>query len=55
MVNNAESELAIVGLDWTIVPKVNLIPNIEHVTYKAVSGADPKDDTLARVTLFFQF
>jgi hypothetical protein len=55
MVNNAESQLAIVGLDWTIVPKVNLIPNIEHVTYKAVSGADPKDDTLARVTLYFQF
>jgi hypothetical protein len=55
MVNNAESDLAIVGLDWTIAPKINLIPNIEHVTYKAVSGADPGDDTIARVTLYFQF
>lgn len=55
MVNNAESQLAIVGLDWTIAPKINLIPNVEHVTYKAVSGADPDDDTLARVTLYFQF
>src|SRR6185436_12995152 len=34
MVNNAESELAIVGLEWMIIPKVNLIPNLEHVTYK---------------------
>ena len=55
MVNNAESQLAIVGLDWTIAPKINLIPNIEHVTYKAISGKDPSDDTLARVTLYFQF
>lgn len=55
MVNNAESQLAILGLDWTIGPKINLIPNIEHVTYKAVSGADPDDDTLARVTLYFTF
>jgi hypothetical protein len=55
MVNNAESQLAILGLDWTVAPKINLIPNIERVTYKAVSGADPKDDMLARLTLYFQF
>ncbi len=56
MVNTAESELYIVGVDWTIGPKINLIPNVEHVKYKSVtSAADPEDDTLVRLTLYFTF
>jgi phosphate-selective porin O/P len=55
MVNNAKSQLAILGADWQVAPKLNLQPNIEHVTYNAVSGPDPDDDTLVRLTMFWQF
>ena len=55
MVNNAESKLTILGFDWLVAPKINLQPNVEHVTYKAVSGPDPDDDTLVRLTMYWQF
>jgi hypothetical protein len=56
MVNTAESQLSILGLDWQIAPKINLQPNVEHVTYKStIPGPDPDDDTLVRLTFYWQF
>ena len=48
--------LALLGLDFALGKRINLIPNIEAVFYSGVGGAPaPDDDLIARFTVFARF
>ena len=52
----AESTLALLGLDIAMGKRINLIPNIEAVSYNGVGGApSPDKDLIARFTVFARF
>jgi hypothetical protein len=54
----ADSQLAIVGLDFELHKSVNLSPNVEAIFYDRDAGdprPEPDDTVAARVTLFWRF
>ena len=52
----AESTFALLGLDFAIGKQINLIPNIEAVSYRRVGGApSPDNDLIVRFTVFARF
>lgn len=52
----AESTLALVGLDFALGERINLIPNVEAVSYSGVGGApSPDSDLIARFTVLARF
>ena len=52
----AESTLALVGLDFEIGDRIDLIPNVEVVSYDSVGTAPaPDHDLIARFTFFARF
>jgi len=53
---DAASTLLILGLDWTLIKEVSLIPNIEYVLYdKTDLGETIENDMFARLTFFWKF
>jgi hypothetical protein len=56
LANDTGFDLAILGLDYALHERVNLIPNVEYVMYRDTDGSPaPDDDLLARMTLYYQF
>jgi hypothetical protein len=56
LANDTGFDLAILGLDYALHERVNLIPNVEYVVYRDTDGSPaPDDDLLARMTLYYQF
>lgn len=54
--NTAESNFAVIGLDWAPHKKVNVIPNVEVVRYaRPDRGRRPGATVIPRVTLFYRF
>jgi hypothetical protein len=52
----AESTFALLGLDFAVGNRINLIPNIEAVSYRRVGGApSPDNDLIVRFTVFARF
>ena len=49
-------DLAILGWEHAIDPKIRLIPNVEYVRYRSAHGVPaPDDDLYARLTLYYTF
>ncbi|HSN72840.1 MAG TPA: hypothetical protein VLT59_15090 [Steroidobacteraceae bacterium] len=49
-------DLAILGWERALDPKIRLIPNIEYVRYRSANGLPaPDDDMYARLTLYYTF
>lgn len=54
--NTAESNLIIVGLDWSPDKNINVIPNVEVVVYSEPDEGEKPDTTvIPRITLFYRF
>jgi hypothetical protein len=52
----AEATIAILGWDYALAEKLNVIPNVEWVTYEHPEGGpDPDDDLLVRLTASWRF
>jgi len=49
----ARSTLAVAGMDYTPIPEVHLIPNVELVYYDKVAGTRPTTDVIPRLTLYY--
>lgn len=53
---NADSTLAIAGVDFKLHKRLGVIPNVEWVKYgSATAGATPEDDLIARATFYYTF
>jgi hypothetical protein len=53
---DSEFDFALLGLDYQLAKKINLMPNLEYVMYRETDGRPaPDDDLMARLTLYFQF
>lgn len=52
----AESTLVLVGWDYAVAEKLNVIPNVTWIGYdRPGAGADPEDDLMARLTASWRF
>ncbi len=53
---DSEFDFALFGLDYKLAKKISLIPNLDYVMYRETDGRPaPDDDSIARLTLYFQF
>ncbi len=53
---SARSVFFVAGVDFSIHPRANLIPNLEAVFYDATPGGpDPDTDVVPRITVFYRF
>ncbi len=56
LVDDMRFDLAILGWEHRLMPRVRLAPNLEYVHYRATDGVPaPDDDLFARLTLFYEF
>jgi len=56
LASTAKPTLAILGLDYLVAEKVNVVPNVEAVFYEAEDGVEePDPDVIARLTFFVQW
>lgn len=53
--NTHQSQLFILGVDYSPSDQVHFMPNIELVSYEAVNGTAPGMTVMPRITFFFTF